>query len=49
MLTIQYTVAGTLSKSNPLSLMKTMAPAYFTALGTQSSAATIPVTLSTSA
>ena len=25
--------------------MKTMAPAYFTALGTQSSAATIPVTL----
>ncbi len=26
-------------------LMKTMAPAYFTALGTQSSAATIPVTL----
>ena len=45
MLTLQYTVAGTLSKRNPLFLMKTMAPAYFTALGTQSSAATIPVTL----
>ena len=45
MLTIQYTVAGTLSKRNPFFLMKTMAPAYFTALGTQSSAATIPVTL----
>ena len=46
MLTIQYTIAGSLSKRNPLFLMKTMAPAYFTALGTQSSAATIPVTLS---
>lgn len=45
MLTIQYTVAGAMSGKNPLFLMKTMAPAYFTALGTQSSAATIPVTL----
>ncbi len=45
MLTLQYTVAGTLTKRNPFGLMKTMAPAYFTALGTQSSAATIPVTL----
>ncbi|WP_172373099.1 dicarboxylate/amino acid:cation symporter [Sporosarcina jiandibaonis] len=45
MLTIQYTVAGSLSGRNPFGLMKTMAPAYFTALGTQSSAATIPVTL----
>ncbi len=45
MLTIQYTVAGAMSKKNPFFLMKTMAPAYFTALGTQSSAATIPVTL----
>lgn len=45
MLTIQYTLAGTLSKRNPFGLMKTMAPAYFTAIGTQSSAATIPVTL----
>lgn len=45
MLTIQYTVAGAMSKQNPFSLLKTMSPAYFTALGTQSSAATIPVTL----
>ncbi|MFJ7935706.1 dicarboxylate/amino acid:cation symporter [Sporosarcina sp. NPDC096371] len=45
MLTLQYTVAGSLSKRNPFGLMKTMAPAYFTAVGTQSSAATIPVTL----
>ena len=45
MLTLQYTVAGTLTKRNPFSLMKTMSPAYFTALGTQSSAATIPITL----
>ena len=45
MLTIQYTIAGTISGRNPLRLMKIMAPAYFTALGTQSSAATIPVTL----
>ncbi|WP_085991514.1 dicarboxylate/amino acid:cation symporter [Oceanobacillus senegalensis] len=44
-LIFQYTVAGTLSKQNPLSMLKTMSPAYFTALGTQSSAATIPVTL----
>ncbi|GAB3055592.1 dicarboxylate/amino acid:cation symporter [Virgibacillus ainsalahensis] len=42
---IQYTIAGTLSKQNPFSMLKKMAPAYFTALGTQSSAATIPVTL----
>ncbi|ARK20852.1 dicarboxylate/amino acid:cation symporter [Sporosarcina ureae] len=45
MLTFQYTVAGTLNKRNPFMLMKTMLPAYLTAIGTQSSAATIPVTL----
>ena len=45
MLTFQYTVAGTLNKKNPFMLMKTMLPAYLTAIGTQSSAATIPVTL----
>ncbi len=45
MLTIQYTTAGAMAKKSPLQLMKTMAPAYFTALGTQSSAAAIPVTL----
>ncbi|MEV9641400.1 dicarboxylate/amino acid:cation symporter [Mammaliicoccus sciuri] len=45
MLTLQYTTAGTLTGRNPFVLMKTMAPAYMTAIGTQSSAATIPVTL----
>lgn len=45
MLTGQYTTAGLLQKKNPFALIRTMLPAYFTALGTQSSAATIPVTL----
>ena len=45
MLTLQYTSAGALMKKNPFRLIRTMLPAYFTALGTQSSAATIPVTL----
>ncbi len=40
-----YITAGAMSKQNPFHMLKTMAPAYFTALGTQSSAATIPVTL----
>lgn len=44
-LLVQYTTAGTLNKKNPLKLLRTMLPAYFTALGTQSSAAAIPVTL----
>lgn len=44
-LLFQYTIAGIVSKRNPLELMKNMLPAYFTALGTQSSAAAIPVTL----
>ena len=45
MLVLQYTTAGALNNKNPFKLMKIMSPAYFTALGTQSSAATIPVTL----
>ncbi|ANU25888.1 dicarboxylate/amino acid:cation symporter [Planococcus versutus] len=45
MLLLQYSAAGALKGINPLSILKTMMPAYFTALGTQSSAATIPVTL----
>lgn len=44
-LLVQYTAAGTLNKKNPFMLLRTMLPAYFTALGTQSSAAAIPVTL----
>ena len=45
-LLIQYFIAGSLKKKNPFKLLKNMIPAYMTALGTQSSAATIPVTLS---
>ncbi len=45
LLVLQYTIAGILTKKNPFKLLITMMPAYFTALGTQSSAATIPVTL----
>ena len=41
----QYFIAGTVSKKNPLKLVKNMIPAYVTAIGTQSSAATIPVTV----
>lgn len=44
-LLLQYTIAGLLTRKNPLKLLQRMLPAYFTALGTQSSAATIPVTL----
>ncbi len=44
-LLLQYTIAGGITRRNPLRLLSTMLPAYFTALGTQSSAATIPVTL----
>lgn len=45
MLGIQYGIAGLIGRRNPFVLLKTMLPAYLTALGTQSSAATIPVTL----
>lgn len=44
-ITIQFTIAGTISKKNPLRLIKNQIPGYTTALGTQSSAATIPVNL----
>ena len=45
LLLAQYAVAGAVSGKNPLRLLSNMLPAYLTALGTQSSAATIPVTL----
>jgi Na+/H+-dicarboxylate symporter len=45
LLLIQFAVAGAIGGKNPLQLLKNMLPAYATALGTQSSAATIPVTL----
>lgn len=44
-LVLLYVVAGGVVKRNPFKLLWKMLPAYFTALGTQSSAATIPVTL----
>ncbi len=44
-LLVQYCIASLFSGINPLRALRTMLPAYFTALGTQSSAATIPVTL----
>lgn len=44
-LVIQYCIASVFSRKNPFVCLKTMLPAYMTALGTQSSAATIPVTL----
>ena len=42
---IQFTVAGTIGKKNPVTLIRNQIPGYTTALGTQSSAATIPVNL----
>ena len=44
-ITIQFVVAGAISKKNPFVLIKNQIPAYTTAIGTQSSAATIPVNL----
>lgn len=45
LLLIQFCVAGLVGKKNPFKMLRTMLTAYVTALGTQSSAATIPVTL----
>ncbi len=42
---IQYLLASLVAGGNPLTKMRTIFPAYLTAIGTQSSAATIPVTL----
>ncbi len=44
-LILQYCIAALFSRKNPFRSLWTMMPAYATALGTQSSAATIPVTL----
>lgn len=41
---LQFLVAGLVARRNPLKAIWTMLPAYMTALGTSSSAATIPVT-----
>ena len=45
LLVFQYCIAALFVRCNPFRLLGRMMPAYFTALGTQSSAATIPVTL----
>lgn len=45
LLLAQFALAGAIDRRNPLKMLRTMLPAYVTALGTQSSAATIPVTL----
>ena len=45
LLVFQYSIAALFVRKNPFKLLGKMMPAYFTALGTQSSAATIPVTL----
>ena len=44
-LLFQFITAGAITNKNPFRALLTMMPAYMTALGTQSSAATIPVTL----
>ena len=41
----EFIIAGAVVRRNPFKLLAGMLPAYFTALGTSSSAATIPVTL----
>ncbi|HTN68695.1 MAG TPA: cation:dicarboxylase symporter family transporter, partial [Dysgonamonadaceae bacterium] len=45
LLLFQFITAGAITNKNPFRALFTMMPAYMTALGTQSSAATIPVTL----
>ena len=45
LLLLQFTIAGLVQGKNPIRLLINMLPAYFTALGTASSAATIPMTL----
>ena len=45
LLVFQYCIAGAIAHRNPFRALYNMMPAYFTALGTASSAATIPVTL----
>lgn len=44
-LVFQYCIASIFARKNPFKMLWTMMPAYFTALGTSSPAATIPVTL----
>ena len=45
LLMLQFAIAGIVARKSPFHALMRMMPAYFTALGTSSSAATIPVTL----
>lgn len=45
LLIVQFIIGAAFDRKNPFRCLITMLPAYFTALGTSSSAATIPVTL----
>ncbi|MCL2742898.1 MAG: dicarboxylate/amino acid:cation symporter [Planctomycetaceae bacterium] len=45
LLLIQFSIGGAIARRNPFKMLWMMLPAYMTALGTSSSAATIPVTL----
>ena len=45
-LTLLYSIGGAISGKNPLKLLKCYGPAYLTAVGTMSSAASLPVALS---
>lgn len=45
LLLLQFAIAGIVARKSPFHALMRMMPAYFTALGTSSSAATIPVTL----
>lgn len=42
---VMFSIAGTISKKNPFRLIKNQISGYLTAIGTQSSAATIPVNI----
>lgn len=44
-MTILYSIAGGISKVNPKEVFRHYPPAYFTAVGTMSSAATLPIAL----
>lgn len=44
-LALLYSIAGIISKRNPLRILKHYGPAYLTAVGTMSSASTLPVAL----
>jgi Na+/H+-dicarboxylate symporter len=44
-LAFQFVTTGIVIQQSPLKILRTMMPAYFTAVGTMSSAATVPVTL----